>query len=431
MKSTFILIVGLVLLASGCQESTKNTGINVVHNNEQPGDYRTIRVYGETPNGYPLPQTGIPITKTSLIVKNETADLKKYPEVYYSGKETLTEDELRITCLGSGNPPVRIAQAAQGWLVELGNGENLIFDCGGGTVQNLWSLGIPMEELDKLFVTHLHLDHVGGILPLFDAMGWGRNRPLHVYGSSGATKELGVSDFCTNIEKAANWHITSKRGIASSSGASIIPHEFNYELFSMESPEQLVYDKDDIKVYAFPVVHLLEGAVGYRLEYKDLSFAFTGDSEPSSFEAERCKGVDVFAHEMFLDAETFAKKNSLPVQVARNIADKAHTSPAYLGKVFSIAQPRLGVATHFFLNDDTVDPAMVDLEKHYSNPVVIAQDLMVINVTQNQILIRTTVSDQLMWAQESDKAEKNPNLEPMVTQGVTPEWLSKTKLNQE
>lgn len=419
--------------AAGGKVTSPTGTAKVVQNQEtdKPGTYRFERVYGETPDGYPLPLTGKPITKTPVVVKKEGAELKKYPEYYVAGTEKLDEVEMRITCIGSGNPPVRIGQAAQGWLVELGNGENFIFDVGGGTVQNLWSLGIPMSELDKLFITHLHLDHVGGIFPLYDAMGWARNTPLRVWGSSGHTKELGMAEFCEHIEKAANWHTTSKKGFISSKGMTIEANEFDYSKFSPEKPEQLIYDENDVKIYAFPVVHILEGAVGYRLEYKGLSFAFTGDSEPSRFEAEHSANVDVFAHEMFIDAQTFAEKNNMPLQVAKLISEGAHTSPRKLGEVFSIAKPGLGVGTHFFTNDDTIDPAMKELRSTYQEPVVVAQDLMVINVTPNQIVTRMTKSDKLMWAPKSETSDEGPELEEKTSVGTTPKWVADTRLNLE
>ena len=45
----------------------------------------------------------------------------------------LAADEIRLTCCGSGNPIVRRGQAATSWLVEVGNGDKLIFDVGGGS----------------------------------------------------------------------------------------------------------------------------------------------------------------------------------------------------------------------------------------------------------------------------------------------------------
>ena len=43
---------------------------------------------------------------------------------------------MRITTIGSGNPPVRRGQASTSWLVELGNGDYFIIDAGGGTTAN-------------------------------------------------------------------------------------------------------------------------------------------------------------------------------------------------------------------------------------------------------------------------------------------------------
>ena len=96
--------------------------------------------------------------------RKQGVTLKKYPEHYIPGKEPLADKEMRVTVLGSGSPtPVRRAQATSGYLVELGNGDNFIFDMGPGTPANLYSMGVHPALLDKLFIAHLHLDHTGGI----------------------------------------------------------------------------------------------------------------------------------------------------------------------------------------------------------------------------------------------------------------------------
>lgn len=423
MKKFIILFLFFGVIS--CKETSKNEA-PAAQSEGEPGAYRFERVYGETPDGYPLPLTGKPITKQSVIIRNEEGKLKDYPEYFTPGEE-LGENEIRVTCIGSGNPPVRMRQAASSWLVELGNGENFIFDIGGGTVLNLWSLGIPMAKLDKLFVTHTHLDHVGGILPLYDAMGWARNTPLRVWGASGHDPTLGIAHFCKNIEEASNWHTTSKKGYIPSGGMSIEVNEFDYSKFSKDNPRQEVYNHNGVVIYAFPVDHLLEGAVGYRLEWKGLSFVYTGDSEPTSFEAEQSKGVDVFAHELFIDAPTFAKKNNMPVQVAENVVS-AHTPPDKLGQVFAIAQPGIGVGTHYFTNDDTIDPAFKGLRSTYDGPAVISQDLMVINVTPDQIVCRMAMTDKLMWAPPTEKTEADNQMDPVVSEGRTPAWLKETAI---
>ena len=78
-----------------------------------PEDYRFPRDPGTTKDGYPLPLSGKPITKTPVITRTPGAAVKKYPEHYIPGKETLAKDEMRITACGSWGPaPMRIGQGA-------------------------------------------------------------------------------------------------------------------------------------------------------------------------------------------------------------------------------------------------------------------------------------------------------------------------------
>ncbi len=364
-----------------------------------------------------------------MVVKQEGVPLKEYPEVCIPAQEELGENEMRLICIGSGNPPVRRAQAATGWLVQLGNGDNFVFDVGGGTVQNLWSLEIHPAYLDKLFLTHLHLDHVGDFHVLYDGLGWARNTPLHVWGPSGYTEELGTAAFCQNMAKAAYWHTQSKRGFVPSGGMEIVAHEYDVSPFSPDNPRILVYDEQDVKIYAFPVAHILIGGVGYRLEWKGLSMTFHGDGEPCTFEAEQAQGVDVFMHEAFLDAQTFSTKMNIPLPIAQNIAG-AHSTPDRLGKLFDIARPKLGVAYHYFQDDDTIDPFFDNLKKTYAGPVVLAQDLTCINVTPEQIVMRQAQTDLLHWTPPGPEEEGRPQMDPK-SPGTTPQFVLDTILPAE
>jgi ribonuclease Z len=364
-----------------------------------------------------------------VVVRQEGATPRSYPEFYLPGEEQLGADEMRISICGSGNPPVRRGQGASCILVELGNGDNFVFDVGGGTVPNLWSLGVPPTRLDKLFLTHLHLDHVGGILTLFDAMGWSRNTPLHVWGSSGHTSEMGTAALVDHLQAAAAWHIDSKRGIVPSGGMRMEAHEFDYGQFSPENPRQLVYDENGVRIYAFPILHILVGSVGYRLEWNGLSMAFTGDSEPTTQEAEQAAGVDVFIHEAFIPPEPFAEKNNMPLSLAEAIVYQAHTPPDMLGRVFDIARPVLGVGTHYFQDDDLIDVFFDGIRSTYDGPVALTQDLMVFNVTPESIVMRMAKTEQLWWAPADPEAEGGDTLEEgYVSPGQTPDWIVATKI---
>ncbi len=93
---------------------------------------------------------------------------KPYPiqEVYYPGTEELGPDEIRVIACGSGMPMPRLKQAAACFLIELGNGDKFIFDVGTGSFTTLYALGMPLDYMTKIFLTHQHADHMGD-LPTF------------------------------------------------------------------------------------------------------------------------------------------------------------------------------------------------------------------------------------------------------------------------
>jgi len=390
--------------------------------------FRFPREQSVTKDGYPTPLSGQPITKTPVIVKKAGVTLKKYPEHYIPGKEPLADKEMRVTILGSGSPtPVRRAQGTSGYLVELGNGDNFIFDMGPGTVANLYSMGVHPALLDKLFIAHLHLDHTGGIFSLFDAMGWARNTPLQVWGPSGSTPELGTAEFTKNIRKAAEWHVQSKRNLLPTGGTEIVVHEIDVSKFSPENPRQLAYDQNGVKIYAFPVIHTIEGSMGYRLEWKGLSFAYTADSEISTFEADQSKAADVWIHEVFPIPEEYALVTKMPLEHATNALGQ-HTTPKELGLVFDLAKPGIGVGSHYTLGDAMVDSFFEGVGTTYDGPVMLAHDLSVINVTPEQIVIRQAKTSMLAEVPEPPELEGVDMSPGKRSDSRRPDWLTETAI---
>ena len=61
-----------------------------------------------------------------------------YPRDYYPNPELLGPEEMRVTALGTGMPNViTSAQKASAWSVELGNGDEFLFDVGSGSMEKL------------------------------------------------------------------------------------------------------------------------------------------------------------------------------------------------------------------------------------------------------------------------------------------------------
>lgn len=72
----------------------------------------------------------------------------------------VSPDGLRVVLLGTGvGPPVNLRQFGASTLVEAG-GVRLLFDCGRGATRRLTEAGVPISTVHRLFLTHLHSDHV-------------------------------------------------------------------------------------------------------------------------------------------------------------------------------------------------------------------------------------------------------------------------------
>ena len=262
-------------------------------------------------------------------------------------------------------------------------------------------------------------------------MGWARNTPLQLWGSSGYTPELGIKAFAANIRQASEWHIQNKQNILAKGGMTIVANEIDYNKFSPENPRQLVYEENGVKIFAFPIVHALAGTVGFRLEWNGLTFVYVSDSQPSTFEAEQGKGADVFIDEIFPYAEEFAHYARMPIEAAEGVLEE-HTTADKLGRIFSIAKPRLGAGMHYTLDDDLTDPLFERWSASYSGPLLLIQDLTTINVTSDYIVVRQTKADLLAWPslpKVSDEGVDMSRGEP--TKAVTPDWLTETLLLDE
>jgi ribonuclease Z len=99
--------------------------------------------------------------------------------------------DLDIVFLGTaGSMPT--AQRAPAALLVRRGGDKLLVDCAEGTQRQLLRSSVGLLELEEVFVTHFHADHVLGLPGMFKTFSLrGRELPLHVYGPRGLVDLLG------------------------------------------------------------------------------------------------------------------------------------------------------------------------------------------------------------------------------------------------
>lgn len=399
----------------------------------------------------------------------------------------LAPDEMRITFVGSEFPVARRSQEEMSVFVEVGWDaakqaplDQFVFDCGSGVSANYGAVGIGYGRMNKIFLTHLHGDHMGDLAHIYCfGPASDRKSPLYLWasGPTGITYtnpigqvfgpyDDGVNTFCQMLRAAMRWHsesfsflptaftnnpspgqvkadwglpvdpipVTDPRAPydtryqqadyldASFDGYALVPIELDWQ------KEGIAYSNATTRVTIthFPVVHARRGSMGYKLQWTDpyglvRSMVFSGDTKPETNCITQAnnggKGVDVFIHEMALPPEVIVMKEmglSEPMGYGTNafwdggvagaqmVEDSSHTPQGAFGYMLSqiTQRPRLTVAAHFNVADDTVACAYNSVFAHcpdigkLGEQLTWAFDLLVLRVTEQNIQqLRADVSD--------------------------------------
>ena len=341
-------------------------------------------------------------------------------DFYFPNTEPLAEDEMRVIALGTGSPNFRPAQASAAWLVELGNGEKFLFDIGTGSVANLGALETSFNKLNKVFISHLHLDHMGDLDALYVG-GWVSQRtiPLEVYGPSGRGKKFGTAYAIEHMQEMFNWDVAGRKGRISSSGTAINVHEFDY------SKTHIVYDNNGVIIRSWPAIHTIDGAVSYSLEWKGLKFVYSGDTVPNRWFMEEGQNADILIHECYFTEDQLIHKKDYTPERAHMVGSVLHTSPTHCGKIFAELAPRIAVPYHTFTDFDIAPDVIADMRKNYSGNLALADDMMVWNITKGEVVVRMTVSPDEVWPTTDVKAGP-PTLSERIKRS---DWLDAGRLN--
>jgi len=307
-------------------------------------------------------------------------------DVYYPGTEKLGRNEMRVIACGTGMPQPRLKQAAACFLVELGNGDKFIFDMGEGSFERIMALGIPLDQLSKVFLGHLHLDHAGDF-PAFYFTGPVNNRltPLRVWGPSGVKPEWGTKSWMAYLKKAWAWEEAGR-------GSAVDPRGLNLQVneFDWTAVNKVIYNEKGVTVRTIPAIHL-DQSVSFILEWKGLKFAFSSDTLPNKWWRKHTVGADLAIHECFIPPELMMKKYGFTPSEAVFVGTQGHTYAGAFGKIMSLTKPRHAVCYHFQNDFDTQPAVLSEIRKTYDGPLDLAIDFMVWNVTKDAIRTRMAV----------------------------------------
>ena len=191
---------------------------------------------------------------------------------------------MKITLLGAGGPRPDPARHGSSLVVEIGE-ERLLFDCGRGAVIQLVRAGVPLKDVNPVFITHLHYDHISDLGDVILST-WLQGRPgsLKIYGPSG-TAEIMSALIDRVYAKDIRFRAEGEPAVGGWKPVDVT-----------EVGAGLVYDGGRWKIHAEHVEHG-QGlgipdfdwvTLGYRLEADGKVVTISGDAVP-------CEGLDRLA----------------------------------------------------------------------------------------------------------------------------------------
>lgn len=306
---------------------------------------------------------GISCAKEKSSKQMDQTKTAKAAKAAQSAKEV--GSKTRVILLGTGTPNADPRRSGPAVAVVAGQTPYL-FDCGPGVVRRAEAAyekgqrALAMENLSRVFITHLHSDHTVG-LPDLMLTPWvlGRRSPLQVYGPPG------IQQMVAHLSAAYSEDIQVRLGgkePANSQGYVAQAHEIR---------PGLVYKDARVRVTAFPVTHgAWKRAFGYRIETEDRSIVISGDTTPSQSVVSHCGGCDVLIHEVYSMAGF--NRRSKRWQAYHSAS---HTSSTQLAKIAAQARPKLLVLYHQLMWGSTPQQLLAEIRSTYKGEVVFGNDL--------------------------------------------------------
>lgn len=289
--------------------------------------------------------------------------LIKFLSLFLLIQNSLYADYLEVTLLGTGTPRPVIDRFGPATLVNAG-GKYFLFDVGRGVTIRLQQAGITPDQIEQVFITHLHSDHISGLDDLWlTGRIWQRENLLNVYGPAG------THTLVENLRSAYQADIAYRAANVDSedAGANIDSREIN---------AGIVYQNGAVTIRAFYVEHRpVFPAFGYRLSFGDRSVVISGDTTYSENLIKQSKGVDVLIHEIAAASESLLKRNK-----RLNSILAYHTNPRQMAEILLKTNPRISVLNHVLLFAVTEENVIKTIKNRYTGKVLMGADLMKLSV---------------------------------------------------
>lgn len=273
-------------------------------------------------------------------------------------------------------------------------GEQLMFDCGEGVQRQMVKAKVGFHRKMKIFVSHMHGDHVLGLPGLLQTMALlGREKKLEVYGP------VGIGQFLECVRESLQFGLTFTVEIREVQGDGVVCEEEDYTVEAVrsnhvvngwsyafvEKPRAGKFYPEKARALGVP-----EGELWSKLQHGDCveledgrvvrpeavvgslrkgrKIVYSGDTRPFDGFVEFAADADLVIHEATFD-DALAEKAELD----------GHSTPGQAALQAKRAKAKKLVLTHVSARYADAGLLLEQAQKVFEN-VVVAEDFLVLEL---------------------------------------------------
>jgi ribonuclease Z len=298
-----------------------------------------------------------------------------------------------VVFLGTGGSVPTVGRSLPAVLLRR-QGEQLMFDCGEGVQRQMVKAKMGFHRKMKIFVSHMHGDHVLGLPGLLQTMALlGREKKLEVYGPEG------IAQFLECVRESLQFGLTFPVEIREIQGDGVVCEEEDYTVKAarsnhvvhgwsyafVEKPRAGKFYPEKAKALGVPegelwsrlqrgeAVELGDGRVVQPEEVvgslrKGRKIVYSGDTRPFEAFVEFAAGADLVVYESTFD-DGLAEKAEVD----------GHSTPSQAAQQAKKAGAKKLVLTHISARYADAGLLLEQAQKVFEN-VVVAEDFLVLEL---------------------------------------------------